>query len=251
MLASARPSIDEDWLSGIEGELVRFSEIEQDNPWVNVETGKMLEPGDEPSLPENLKPNGTYFNYIFYPKGKGINHKLFYISKSRNQQGSYDTLSPRYVRDMFQKLFDNNEEIKLDLQSLEVTVLPDRGALKSIFKIHSLKKIELLIKAPNPDDLADEEHEMWERMDIMNVSKIYQEYISEKNESIKPDEELKIKAKIAASNGYVKGIGKTADGVKEEISTTEVPLKEEVVVENNNVAEIEALRAYNNTLRSE
>lgn len=228
MLSSARPLDSEDWTKGIVGEIIKFSEIEQDCNWVNVKAGKFLEDGSEPNLPQDLKPNGAYFPYIFYPKIRGYAHKLFYVSHSRNHKGKYDNLSPNILKKMFDSLF-LRIKTELEYESIEVTVLPDSDALETIFNIPSLHKLELVIKTPNPDDLADAESEIFQRMDMINASEIYQEYKSKKTDFIEPDENLKIQAKVAANNGYVKGYGKDFDGTKVEMSTKEIPLKRAVI----------------------
>lgn len=230
MVSSARPLDTNDWTKGIVGEIIKFSEIEQDRNWVNVKNGKFLEDGLEPDLPQDLRPNGASFPYIFYPKRKGHSHKLFYVSHYRNHKGKYDNLSPNMLKKMFDSLF-MIIKLESEYESIEVTVLPDNDALNSIFKIPSLYKLELVIKAPNPDDLADAEREIFQRMDGMNVSETYQEFKSQKSASIKPDEDLKIKARVAANNGYVKGYGKDIDGTKVEQSTKEIPLKRTVLID--------------------
>ncbi|MGQ9444167.1 DUF4747 family protein [[Pasteurella] aerogenes] len=230
MLSSARPLDSNDWTKGIVGEIIKFSEIEQDRNWVNVKAGKFLEDGLEPQLPQDLKPNGAYFPYIFYPKSKGYAHKLFYVSHSRNHKGKYDNLSPNLLKKMFDSLF-MRIKIELEYESIEVTVLPDSEALDTIFRIPSLHKLELVIKAPNPDDLADAESEIFQRMEGINVSETYHEYKSKQSEFIKPDDKLKIQAKVAANNGYVKGYGKDIDGTKVEKSTKEIPLKRTVILD--------------------
>lgn len=224
MISSARPLDSNDWTKGIVGEIIKFSEIEQDRNWVNVKAGKFLEDGLEPDLPQDLRPNGAYFPYIFYPKFREHSHKLFYVSHYRNHKGKYDNLSPNILKKMFDSLF---MKIKLEgeYESIEVTVLPDSDALENIFRIPSLHKLELLIKSPNPDDLADAEAEIFRRMDGMNVSEAYQEFKSKQSDFIKPDADLKIKAKVASNNGYVKGYGKDLEGTKVELSTKEIPLK--------------------------
>lgn len=144
MLSSARPLDSNDWTKGIIGEIIKFSEIEQDRSWVNVKAGKFLDDGLEPQLPQDLKPNGAYFPYIFYPKSKGYAHKLFYVSHSRNHKGKYDNLSPNILKKMFDSLF-MRIKIELEYESIEVTVLPDSEALDTIFRIPSLHKLELVI----------------------------------------------------------------------------------------------------------
>lgn len=227
MVSSVRPLDSNNWNKGIYGEIIKFSEIEQDRNWVNVSDRKIIEDGEEPQLPKYMKPNGASFPYIFYPSKKGLSHKLFYISHSRNHKGKYDSLSPNLLKKMFDFLF-NNEIVLGNYDSVEVTVLPDSDTLNTILTIPNLQKLELLIKTPNPDDLDEAEQSMFRRMDEMNVGKIFEEYSG--NEII-PDDVLKLKAKVAANNGYVKGIGKDIDGIKIDISTKDEPLRKSVFLD--------------------
>lgn len=245
MISGLRPHIENgDWLSGIEGEIVKFSNIDEHSQWINLTSGHLLEKGEEPEIPKNIRPNGALFPFIFYPKNiDGNSHKLFYISKSRNSHTKKDdTLSPNFVKKLFDKLFDN-PDIKLKFDSIEVTVIPRTDALEQIFKLPKLNKLYLQITPPNPDDLEEMECKLLERYQRLNVKRVEETYIGN-GDHIEPDEELKSMARIAAHNGFVQGTGKDSEGKTVELSTTQVPMKEAITVDNNTGAEREALRNF-------
>jgi hypothetical protein len=78
----------------------------------------------------------------------------------------------------------------------------------------------------------------------MNVEKVEQTYYGETGESLEPDQNLRQLATVASQNGYVKGTGKNSEGVTITLSTTEIPMKEPITVDNDGVSEREALRKF-------
>lgn len=99
MISGLRPHLNDDWSTGIEGDLVKFSNIDEHAQWVNITSGRLVENEEIPNLPANIRPNGALFPFIFYPSGANIAHRLFYISKSRNSTSKKtETLSPNLVK---------------------------------------------------------------------------------------------------------------------------------------------------------
>lgn len=240
MISGLRPYSGDDWSTGIEGEIVKFSNIDEHAQWVDITSGRLAEDGDVPNLPSHLRPNGALFPFVFHP----AKHHLFYISKSRNSSTQKtDTLSPNLVEKLFAGLFAS-EDISSKFTSINITVIPDQHALSSIFKLPKLTKLFLMISPPNPDDLASVEQAILARLENMNAKKMEQTYYSETGESLVPDEKLKVLAKVASHNGCVQGVGKNPDGKTVSLSTTQQPLREPIKVENNTVAEREALRQF-------
>ena len=244
MISGLRPHVGDDWTTGVEGELVKFSNIDEHAKLVDITSGKLVEDEEIPNLPPNIRPNGALFPFIFYPKGHKIGHRLFYISKSRNSSTKKtEMLSPNFVEKLFTVLF-SDEQISSQFTSINITVIPASSALPSIFKIPYLNKLYLQINPPNADDLIAFEQNILARLDGMNVDKVEQTYTGSTHESIKPDDELQKLAKVASHNGYVQGTGKNSEGMAITLSTKDVPMKEPIAVESNSVAEREALRSF-------
>lgn len=244
MISGLRPHLRNDWTTGIEGEIVKFSNIDEHAQWVDITSGRLAEDEEVPDLPTHLRPNGALFPFIFYPSGTNIAHRLFYISKSRNSASQkVDMLSPNLVKKLFMGLF-GNEEISTQFDSIEITVIPEKTALDSIFNLPKLNKLFLQITPPNPDELAQFEQNVLSRLENMNAEKVEQTYYGESGRSLEPDAELKQLARVASENGYVQGTGKNPDGITVTLSTTDKPMREAVTVENDTVAEREALRSF-------
>ena len=244
MISGLRPHLNNDWSTGIERELVKFSNIDEHAQWVDITSGKLAEDGDVPKLPSHLRPNGALFPFIFHTTGRRTSHRLFYISKSRNSNSKKtETLSPNFVERLFTTLF-SEEYIASQFNSIKITVIPESSALDSIFKLPKLNKLFLQITPPNPDDLEDVEKSVYSRLSSMNVAKEEQTYYGEKDESIKPDLELRQLTEVASQNGYVSGVGKNPDNITVHLSTKDKPLKEPITVDNDGVSEREALRSF-------
>lgn len=244
MVSGLRPHLGGDWTTGIEGELVKFSNIDEHAQWVNITSGQLAEGEEIPNIPSNIRPNGALFPFIFHLSGRNTGHRLFYISKSYNSASKkMDTLSPNLVKKLFTSLFED-DRIRSNFSSIEVTVIPEKTALSSIFRLPKLSKLFLQITPPNPDDLETFEQEMLSRLSSMNVEKVEQTYYGETGESLEPDQNLRQLATVASHNGYVKGTGKNSEGVTITLSTTEIPMKEPITVDNDGVSEREALRKF-------
>lgn len=221
MLGEMRPVVTgQDLVNGIFGRIYEYDQIDPNAPWFNVEKNEVATEDEiaQIAIPEELKPNLAFFEYVFYPK----THKLYFITSF-----SYESLSPNYVEKLFLRLI-GLPIIEKNFGKVEVTVLPDISQLDKIFSIHRLAKLTIDVVKPNPDDNADAEEEVFKRLEQENARRIVQVLVAEPNESIKPNEDTKLLAKVAASNGKVEAIGFNNAGEKVEESTVTKPWKEPV-----------------------
>ena len=217
-------------INGIKGQILKYSHIDEDSAWVNIHQGAELNPDETPNLPKGAYPNGVFFDFVFYPTHEVNNHKFLYISEYRDSAKKKTfSLSPNYVAKFFTTIFRMDGFSKA-FDSLEVTVLPSNTALERVLSLNIVKKLEIFIKAPNPDDFAELESRMLRRMDEINVSTITEVYRYD-GQSIDPDEEIMNDAKVAANNGYVSSEGKDEQGKSVKRSTVDIPLRDIVPVE--------------------
>lgn len=217
-------------VNGIKGQILKYSHIGDDSTWVNIDKGATLDPEQVPNLPQGTHPNGTFFDFVFYPKHKVNNHKFIYICQFRDsaKKKSY-SLSPNHLKKFFESLF-TSPEFSQKFDSLEVTVIPSHAALDRVLSLSVVKKLEIFIKAPNPDDFADIESNMLARMEAINVSEIKETYKYD-GDSIQPDEEIMNDARVATNNGYVRTEGKNEQGKNENRSTVDIPLMDPILIE--------------------
>jgi hypothetical protein len=170
------------------------------------------------AIPEDLVPNLVLFDFVFYPKG----HALYFVSKWDRH-----TLSPRSLCKMLEVVF-RAQEIFGRFGKVDMTIMPDKQTLSRILKLHRLAKLTIDVSRPNPDDNAEDDDEVFERMRDQGARRMVQVMTAEAGESIKPDEVTAQLARVASRNGKVSAVGYTADGQKIEESTVNVPWRESV-----------------------
>lgn len=200
----------------ITGDFYRFTSIDPDAPWFDVKTGDFADDtlmGDI-NIPENLKPNGARFSYIFYP----TEHLLFYEAYYEGK-----TFGPinaeRFVRNLL-----NQPSIVDKYGKVDVTHIPSKDELNDALKMPTKEKIELVITRPNADTFSETQKKVMDRMNARNVETYEESYKAIQGASITIDKELITMAKIAASNGKVVIKGKDANSKPIEFSTTNHPL---------------------------
>lgn len=215
MIGELRPIDREQPLAGLFGRIYRFDQIDPDAPWFNIDNSEVAteEEMAEVHIPPKLKPNLMMFDFVFFPRG----HKLYFEAKS--EDGS---LGPISLKRMFDKLC-LSPRIVDQHGKVEVTVIPEKGQLERLLKLHRLQKLAIDVKRPNPDELEDEEALVFERLDRMGARRIVEVVTAEPGESIKPDEELQILARVAAHNGSVSVVGYTEAGARIDESTINRP----------------------------
>lgn len=204
-------------LEGITGELYKYLELDPDKPWLNVEEHKKAEPSEilDIQIPDHMKPNMTAFRFVFFPKG----HRLFFEFYSDGNR-----IGPTLVKKLFEGLF-SHDTIKQKYGDVDVILEPSREKLEEILSIYNLKQLQMRITKPNPDDPDEFEHKVFERMELENVDSF--DY-NLRGKFIDPDQETKLLARVAASNGYVKGLGRDEEDRRTEESTVDHPLQDRV-----------------------
>ncbi|SEL32151.1 DUF4747 family protein [Nitrosovibrio tenuis] len=231
---------DKEMIEGIYGRIYRFDQIDPNAPWFNVETNEVATQDEIAAItiPDELKPNLAMSDYVFYPR----THKLYYVS--------YHTgvvLSPGSLLKLFDNLF-STPTITKEFGKVEITIIPDRTQLSKILALHRLAKLTIDVVRPNPDDNHDDEEEVFRRFDRLNVRRIFQVYTAESMESIKPDHDTTLLAKVAADNGKVTAIGYTASGQRVEESTSYAPWKESITYSPDEQNSPDVLVGYTSAL---
>ena len=200
----------------ITGDFYRFTSIDSDSPWFDMTTGDFADDSlmDDLNIPENLKPNGARFSYIFYPK----EHLLFY-------EGYYEgkTFGPMNAERFVRKLL-NQPSIEAKYGKVDVTHIPSKDELNDALQMPIKERIELVITRPNADTLSKTQKKVMDRMNARNVETYEESYKAIQGASILIDTDLVTMAKIAASNGTVFIKGKDLNSKPIEFSTTDHPL---------------------------
>lgn len=199
----------------LRGEFYRFTNIDPDAPWFNTQTGK---PADEDEsgridIPRNLQPNLEIVPFIFKPR----EHRLWYIGKDRKT-----ALGPRIAESLLQTLFNSTVQVN-NLPAVEVTVIPDKAAVKKVLGLHRMTRLTITFKRPNPDDAHDVERRILEKMRKRNVTRMVEVMTSKGDQGIVTDDDLSAEAQAAAINGVVVSEGYDNAGRRAKESTTNKP----------------------------
>lgn len=200
----------------ISGEIYKFLNIDETAKWFNTLKN---EPATEEEtsaivIPRELRPNLKTIEFVFHPK----NHKLFFINKDRHH-----TLSPKFAEKFFQKLFDLVTQIN-NLPSVTVTAVPDKESIEQIFSIPTLKKVEITLARPNPDDFEAAERKFLKKLEKQKAKRIETTLVALPGHSLQPDEDTRLLATVAASNGKVVGYGLDSHGKRIHESTKDKPM---------------------------
>ncbi len=199
----------------ITGEIYKFTDIDKNAQWLNLETNGFATEDDIGSvkIPPNLKPNSSRFSYVFFPK----QHLFFYEGNSEKK-----LFGPSNAERFVERLF-THDEIQKKYGKVDVTHITDFDKLTEALSIKTKEKIEMVIKIPNPDDHSEAEKQVLERMKKRNVSIFEEKHIATKGLSIEMDNELEMTAHIAAKNGSLLIKGKDIDLKPIEYSTVKHP----------------------------
>ncbi|PLX70585.1 MAG: hypothetical protein C0602_03495 [Denitrovibrio sp.] len=197
----------------ISGMIYRFTDIDDTCPWFNTKTNQLIldDKGEPiPLVDKNNKPNTETTRFVFFSNG----HRFLFDNK---------IIAPRSLQKLLDSIFSINEVRKM-FGNIEVEVETSQDKVKEIVKIKNKRSLFLEFTVPNPDDLSAEKAKVAKRIEMLNLRKYNELYVSD--DSIKLDDEAKAKIDIASSNGkiIVKTLGK--DGKIHTMSTDEYPLDE-------------------------
>lgn len=200
----------------VRGEFYKYIELDKTRAWYNVVSRKPAENKDIDRIviPDELKPHFQFLPFVFFAKG----HRLVCVTRD-----GQDTLSVRQVAAILEVIF-RGAEIEKEFGRLEITIEPSLETLDEILTLPKLRKLELDITPPNPDDFADFERDLFEDLDEQNAGSLRFELTAAGGETLVPNEKTKKLAMVAQSNGKVVGIG-GGRGTTRKLSTTQHPFE--------------------------
>jgi hypothetical protein len=202
-----------------EGRIIVWTAIDLDGRWLDAETDEELSAADRKkiSIPDKAKPNFRVFSYVFNDK----RHRLYY--ESRNEFG--ETLGPTVARRIFGNLLCLPKR-KVDV---EVTIIPQEGAVNKILALPALRTLEIKLLLPNADGVDRKKQEdLYKKLRAMKARSLEQILQKQAGEArLAPDKETQELAHIAAENGYVKGDGGRGDN-RVQLSTADTPQRKRV-----------------------
>jgi hypothetical protein len=198
-------------LSVLRGSINTFIDFDKTKSWYNIKSARPAEKDEVTTikLPEHLRPEHSQIPFIFFPKY----HRMFFQT----------ILAPYSMMRLVHSVL-NNPSVKPGASEVEVYVEQDQEQLERIFKMTELRKLEIIITRPNPDDIGDFESEIKERLAEQSARRMRTTLEAERGEGLKPDETTRKLAKVALSDGSVTGRGVDESGRVVTASTSSQPL---------------------------
>jgi hypothetical protein len=184
------------------GRVLVWTEIDPRGRWINQDKNREATEEEKKniSIPENIDPNFRSFNFVFLER----RHVL--VIEYRNELGQH--FGAQRAERFFTKLL-SPEFLGDEAPEVAVTVVPSHEALEKIYQLPRLRRLEIFLQRPNPDDLADETNRVLDKLLRQGAkSQTLQLDKKAKVPKLTPDEETKTLATIAAENGYVSGEGR-------------------------------------------
>lgn len=198
-----------------------FSQINFDDPWLNTARNAEATDADleQLNIPPHLQPEFRRFRYIFDPH----THRLFFEMYTRERHH----ISPKAFGQAVGLLLQSVTPEVFD--EANAVVIPDKTVVENILKLNRLRRIDLVVHRPNPDD-DDFEAEILGDLNAEHVGTLEQTLIKAPGAAaITPSAITKRLVRLAAKFGFVNAWGKTPEGVTTHESTAAHP-KEHTVV---------------------
>ena len=227
----------------IVGEIVKFTNIDVDGEWYDIESKDVATDEDvaEINIPEKLKRNLSRFSFIFFPD----DHILVY-------EGYYDgkALSANFAEKLFE-LALNHPELTNRFGEVFVSHIPEANAIDRMLELNGVTNLTLVTKRPNPDDLKVTEKRVHDRLKRLNAAQEERVLKASNGKELLLDQELKLEAKVAAKNGTVELKRYNEAGKKEELSTKDHPMRRTDYYNPNSESPFELLRDMAFNLKKE
>ncbi|MBN5078241.1 DUF4747 family protein [Stenotrophomonas maltophilia] len=198
----------------VDGLIGTFTRIDVKGDWMNVRSGKVAESDDKEglSIPANLQPNAKFFRYRFYLKSHVL---VFEIGNGGAR------LTPNNAGALFERLL-SADSIQDEFGEVICTVFPAKDTVDEIVNSKTLRTVEYVVHAPNPDDGKAAEKAYTERLERLHASRIQATVVAKKKQFIQADDQLKSDLRVASTNGHVKAVVRQGNRLVK-ISTVDTP----------------------------
>lgn len=208
---------------GITGEIYRFTNIDENAEWLDLQRKKPVsddEIDDLINIPEHLRPNLRRIRYFFSPE----KHTLIFASSYEG-----NNLSPDLAARLLEELIGHPSLTKL-APNLTITVEQSREKIDYILQKLQIEKILISIEVPNGDDEGEEEESVESVLLEQNARKQRVSLEAQKHKQLNLNTRNTKLAHLAASNGFVEATGFNLNGDKETVKTKDHPFKKKEIV---------------------
>jgi hypothetical protein len=243
---------------GVKGVLATFLDLDIDAPWFDTAELKVVKEAKKETIriPESLRPNMAEFHFVLDVEA----HILTCQSRTEiiGKRTHTVKMTGKMLAIFFGELFAS-EELEEEFGDVEVTPVPDADKVEQILR-SKLRKLSIVLRAPNPDSLEDLSEDIQKRMLETQSKELVESASAKRGEVLKPDERMRNLAEVAALNGRVEATIETPAGVKH-VSTLEIPAEfvvrrdsrelDSVVIDRASQAAVEKIQTTQHRGRSD
>jgi hypothetical protein len=209
----SHPTVSEEGV--FRGHLAIWTEVDQAEPIIFKESLKQnLIQDTDITIPDNIGFNSKLFYFSF----REIDHTFFV--ELQNDEGH--TTSIGRVIDALDAIF---KSIDLpDLDHIDVYVKSQKDAVSRVLDLKMIRKIQIVINLPNPDDLQEGISRIYEELHKIGAKKLATEITKDRGqETLNLTLQYLAQAEIAKDNGFVESEGVNEVGEKVKLSTKDHP----------------------------
>lgn len=196
---------------GFIGKIMKWDGITSD--WYNEETGQRADLKDLKSvqIPDNLKANPKFFNFVFYPIERKI---ICEISEQDNE------ISENILLEFFRFLF-GTDKINEKFKRVETRLINDSDTIEDVLSNDKLLMVHIVIKRPESESLSEEEKILLKQMQEQNIYSYSKTIESKKREFLTLTDGIKEEIRLTENYGYIDYKAEGSDGILIHRSTSE------------------------------
>lgn len=187
------------------GLLSTFTKIDTSEPWFDAKSLKEASNSQisEISIPDNLYPNASAFNFLFDTK----QHRLYIQTYSKGK-----VISIRSALTLISRLSDNLSITKI-FGDAKITVIQSREGLSRVFSLPVIKRVTFTLMKPNADIFDDDFDENVEKyLEDLNSKKLTITIEAEAGKSIPTTPQIQRIGQSALEHGSVQTEGRDENG---------------------------------------
>ncbi len=209
------------------GRLATWFEIDPNSHAVNknsLEEKTLEESGIR--LPTDIGFNSRIFYFAFREQGHGLYVEL------KNDEGQ--TITPSIARSAFDAILSVVAEGLAD--DFMVHIASRNDAIEKVLELPTLRKIEIDLNVPNPDDLSQDHQSVLNEINEMQAKRLQTTAVrAPGQETLILTSRYRVMAELAADNGEFSVEGADEDGLRTHLSTKDMPakIKEEIAAEDS------------------
>lgn len=200
------------------GRILLWTDINLQGPWVDLANEDELSPDQKKSIaiPINARPNYRTFDYVF----DNQRHDFWFEASSSMNQNLGATTAKRVLARLV-----SPEVLGADHPTIEVSIIPEEGAVDKILAMPRLQSLFIRVVRPNPDYSSPAARKRVE--DRLRAAGAQKEELTltKARDAIKltPPDDVIERARVAADTGLVRGEERQEDGRKVVLSTDALP----------------------------